>query len=467
MAGRTATRLQLSGHRFLLRRMAHALVRGDARMLDDPVRAQAVAYGVGGGLAAVVIAVGAVLALVRPDTVPRDAPILMVRDTGALYVRIDDAVHPVLNLASARLIVGRSADPVVVSAKALAELRPGPLVGIAGAPAQIGRPLDIDETGWAICDLDENAETVLRTGAGGDGTTPLPSGAALLVSARTAGAPTYLLLDGRRARIDIRDTAVVRALHLEGVRAQPVSQALLDSVPEAPAVRAPVITGVGAEGPAALHGLTVGTVVQVSRSGPAELYVVLVDGLQRVGRVAADVIRFSVPQPGDEPPVVAADVVADLPIAEDLTAARFPERVLGRGRAVVCAHWDPSSAGEAANTTVTMSDSISEGGVRLAQADGAAPNIDRVQIPPGRSVLVQADGVLRGAPVDGPLYLLNDRGVLFGVRDGQTAEHLGLAAGPVPAPWPMLARLPRGPALSRDAAAVMRDALPGVRMAPA
>lgn len=447
--------------------MAHALVRGDARMLDDPLRAQAVAYGAGCVLAAVGVAVCAVLTLVRPGTAPGQAPILMARDTGALFVRIDDTVHPVPNLASARLIVGTPANPVVVDDRVIAKFRRGPLVGIPGAPVQIGRPLGLDESGWEICDVADPAETVLVAGPADREASELRAGQGLLVSARAVGAATYLLADGWRARVDLRDIAVVRALHLEGVPVQPVSQALLDTVPEAPALQAPVIAGVGAAGPAVLGVLTVGTVVRVVRAGPAEFYVVLADGLQRIGRVAADVIRFSVAQSDGEPPVVPADVVADIPVADSLAVARFPERVLPRGLAVVCARWDPRQAGTDTNTTVSMADSLSGATVQLAQADGAGSNIDRVRIPVGRSALIQAGGVVRGATVGGPLYLLNDLGVLFGIRDAETAEHLGLGAGAVPAPWPMLAMLPRGPELNGDAASVVRDVAPGIRVAPA
>lgn len=442
--------------------MAHALVRGDARMLDDPLRAQAVAYGAGCVLATVAVAVCAVLALVRPGSVPGDAPILMARDTGALYVRIDDTVHPVPNLASARLIVGTPAHPVVVDDAVIAKLRRGPLVGIPGAPAQIGRPLAVDELGWELCDVAEPAETVLVAGRAERETSALRAGQGLLVSARAVGAPTYVLADGWRAQVDLRDIGVVRALHLEGVPVQPVSQSLLDSVPEAPALRAPVIPGLGAAGPAMLGGLAVGTVVRVERAGAAEFYVVLTDGLQRIGRVAADVIRFSVTQSAGEPPVVPADVAADVPVADSLAVARFPERVLPRGRAVVCARWDPKQTGTDTNTAVAVSDSLSSAAVQLAQADGAGPNIDRVYIPEGRSALVQAGSLVRDARVGGPLYLLTDLGVLFGIRDAETAEHLGLGDSVVPAPWPMLARLPRGPELNRDAASIVRDVVPGV-----
>ncbi|QZH57843.1 type VII secretion protein EccB [Mycolicibacterium farcinogenes] len=467
MARRPATRLQLSGHRFLLRRMAHALVRGDARMLDDPLRAQAVAYGAGCVLTAIAVAVCAVLALVHPGSAPGDAPILMARDTGALYVRIDDTVHPVANLVSARLIVGSPANPVVVEDAVIAKFRRGPLVGIPGAPMQIGRPLDLDESGWEICDVAEPAETVLVAGRTDRQASPLRGGQGLLVSARAVGAATYLLIDGWRARVDLRDIAVVRALRLEGVPVQPVSQALLDVVPEAPALKAPLIAGMGARGPAALGGIAVGTVVRVVRAGPAEFYVVLSDGLQRIGRVAADVIRFSVTQSDDEPPVVPADVVADVPVADSLAVARFPDQVMPGGRATVCARWDPRQPGPDTNTTVVLSDSLPAAGILLAQADGAGPNIDRVHISAGRSVLLQAGSVVRGTTVGGPLYLLNDLGVLFGIRDPQTAERVGLGTGVVPAPWPMLAGLPRGPELDPDAASVVRDVVPGVVAAPA
>src|SRR6476661_818081 len=118
MAGRS-TKLHVSGYRFLLRRMEHALVRGDVRMLDDPLRAQSLSLSAGAVVAAIIVAVCAVVAFVRPPGVLGSAPIVMVRDSGALYVRVGDVVHPVLNLASARLIAGTPADPEVVSASAI------------------------------------------------------------------------------------------------------------------------------------------------------------------------------------------------------------------------------------------------------------------------------------------------------------------------------------------------------------
>ena len=44
-----------------------------------------------------------------------DAAIVMSRESGALYVRVGDTLHPVLNLASARLVTGSAANPRVVN----------------------------------------------------------------------------------------------------------------------------------------------------------------------------------------------------------------------------------------------------------------------------------------------------------------------------------------------------------------
>lgn len=469
MARQPATRLQLNGHRFLLRRTAHALVRGDARMIDDPIRAQAISFTAGCVLAVVAITACAVLAFVRPGDQLGSAPILLSRNSGALYVRIGDVVHPVPNLASARLIAGAAADPVPVSDAALAQVQRGPLVGIPGAPTQIGRPLDANESGWTLCDVTDPAATALIAGRLSGHVTPLRRGQALVVTPH-GGMPaaTYVLFDGWRAAIDLRDIAVVRALRLEGIAPLAVSQTLLDSVPEAPAIRAPAIEAAGRPAPAAMGRLTVGSVVRVIRASPDpdEFYVVLAGGLQRIGRVAADLIRFTVPQPGDEPPVISAQSIADVPFVESLAVATFPQRIESRAPRVLCAGWDPSQARADTNTTLLVGDSLPDAGLQLAQADQTGPAIDRVHIPPGRSALARATGIAGDDEIQGPLYFMNDRGVLFGIQDDTAAQYLGLTVPAVPAPWPMLAMLPRGPELSRDAASVVRDSAGGSAPSP-
>ncbi|MCK0173631.1 MULTISPECIES: type VII secretion protein EccB [Mycobacteriaceae] len=459
--GRQTTRLQVSGYRFTMRRLAHALVRADVRMIDDPLRAQSVSLTAGCVIAAVALGACGVMAVLRPQGVPGDAPIVRDRVSGALHVRIGETLHPVPNLASARLITGSPAEPKTVGPSALAGLPRGPMVGIPGAPAAVGAPISAGESTWTVCDT-AMATTVLV------GPRPAESepDAALLVVARSEGpAMTYLLYGGRRAAVDLRDPAVVRALRVEGVVPRPVSRVLLDAVPESPPITAPRIADAGA--PGVLPGRPVGTVVRVARGGGSEFFVVLADGLQRIGEVTADLIRFTVRQPHGEVPDVAPDVLADAGIVDPLPVATFPARIAIADPVVPCVHWTAGQGRSAAVLGDGRELLAAPGTVELAQADGAAPNIDAVRVPAGRSAYLRPVSATGAGGSAEPRLLLTDSGVLFGVPDDDTAGSLGIAEAPLPAPWPVLARLPRGPELSRESASVVRDAVPGVPTAPA
>jgi type VII secretion protein EccB len=453
-------RLHVSGYRFLVRRMEHALVRGDVRMLDDPLRAQSLSLIAGCILTAIAIAGCAVLAFVRPQGALGNEPIMVVRESGALYVRVGDIVHPVLNLASARLVTGTPSNPVGVSQSAINAATRGPSIGIPGAPATITPPLAPDEADWAVCD---GAATTTVIAGAPNLLRELDQGRNVLVTPSSeSAATTYLLYDGRRAKVDLRNPAVVRALRLDGVVPRAVSRALLDAIPEAPQIAPPPIPAAGSPGPSPLRGFAVGSVVRVARANAVEYYVVLGNGLQRVGEVAADLIRFTDSQRDREMATVAPDVVGAVPTVDDLPVTTFPEHTGVSGEPVLCAHW--RAFGNGAKTAVLLGNSLPpEVGtpVMLAQADGEGPNVDGFVIPRGRSAYVRPTGVTGNGETAAALYYVDDLGVVFGIHDNDAARHLGLAAPAAPAPWPVLARLPRGPELSKDAASVVRDSVAG------
>ena len=436
-------------------------MRRDFAMHDDELRTQSRSLLAGCGMAILAVAGCAILALVRPQGAIGTEPIVMARETGALYVRIDDTLHPVLNLASARLVAGAPATPVAVGEADIARARRGPQVGIPGAPATIGAPLG--EQSWTVCDGDL---TVVVVGTVPSVTERLDASRSVLVTARgEAAAPTYLLYDGRRAEVDLRSTAVVRALRLDGVVPLPVSRALLDLVPEVPAITAPAIDRAGTAGPSAL-GVAVGTVVRVARAESDEFYVVVAGGVQRVSEVAADLIRFALPGRFDEVPTVAPSAIAGARVVTVLPVEHLPERAavpVGEGADLsVCAQWHSGGTDARSNTVVLTGHSVVTGfqdsAITLGQADGDGPNVDRVVVPEGRSAHVLSVGILAGVGTAGSRFLVNEEGVVFGVRDQAAAGALGLSE-PAPAPWPVLARLPRGPELSSAAASVVRDAV--------
>lgn len=460
MARQSATRLQVGARRFLIRRMTHALVRRDVAMHDDPMRAQSISLVAGCVLAAIAVAAAAAFALLRPQGIPESSPIVMGRDSGALYIRIGDTLHPVPNLSSARLIARSASNPAPASEAAIARAKRGPQMGIPGAPASVGEPL-ASQT-WMACDGERTAVMV------GD-SDPIGFDASRTVLVRPRGesaATTYLLYEGQRAKVDLRDAAVVRALRLDGVAPQPVSRTLLDVVPEVPEIAAPRIDGAGGVAPPTLRSTTVGAVVRVMRANSVEYYVVLRDGVQSVDEVAADLIRFTHDKNAGPIPAVAPAAIAATPMATELKVATFPQRArapVGSGDGLtVCAAWSRGRSTSSSNTVVLTGDSIDFEGrnlVTLAQADGAGPNVDAVLLPAGRSAYVRSARIVGDDGTTGAQFLVDDSGVVFGVQDDEAAKALGLGQSPDAAPWPVLANLPRGPLLSTEAASVIRDGM--------
>jgi type VII secretion protein EccB len=378
----------------------------------------------------------------------------MSRDSGALYARVGDAWHPVPNLTSARLIAGSDAKPVAVEAAEIDRAERGPMLGIPGAPAVIGTPLRQQESAWAVCD-DTTTTVFAADPTPADRIDRQPS--VLVTPRQDSAATTYLLYEGRRAEVDLRNPAVVWALHLDGVEPRPVSPVLLAAIPEAPPIAPLQIPGAGSPGP--LAGLPVGTVVRVTRADANDHFVVLAEGVQRIGEAAANLIRIRGSYGGHEIVSVAPDSVADVHVVDILPVSTYPGRVRpvkGAGDdGVLCAHWLPSGA----RTQLSVGEAPTGVSMELAQADGDGPNVDTVGVPPGRCAYVRATSLSGDSARTGPLYVMTGSGVLFGIPDEKTATMLGIPGTPVAAPWPVLSRLPKGPELSKDNALVARDTI--------
>jgi type VII secretion protein EccB len=239
---------------------------------------------------------------------------------------------------------------------------------------------------------------------------------------------------------------------------------LLNLVPESPPLTAPRIPGVGGRGPTALPGFLVGSVLRVSRTGGDEYYVVLRDGVQRVGQLAADLVRFTYSQGTRTAIAVAPDVIHAAPTVTRLPVSGFPERAhvsaVADG-ATLCVRWthETSDSVEVSFSVSGLPIPIGEAPVRLTQADGNGPAVDAVYLPPGRAAYVRATGVSGGNAGAGTRYLISDSGVRFAVHDDDAAHDLGLSDTMAPAPWQVLARLPAGPELSRANASVAQDIL--------
>ncbi|UGU30082.1 type VII secretion protein EccB [Mycolicibacterium smegmatis] len=472
------TRHQVSGWRFVMRRIASGVALHDTRMLVDPLRTQSRAV-LTGALILVTGLVGCfIFSLFRPGGVPGNNAILADRSTSALYVRVGEQLHPVLNLTSARLISGSPDNPTMVKTSEIDKFPRGNLLGIPGAPERMVQNAATDAE-WTVCDAVGGANpgvTVIAgpLGADGERAAPLPPDHAVLVHSDAEPNPgDWLLWDGKRSPIDLADRAVTDALGLVGqaLAPRPIAAGLFNAVPAAPALTAPVIPDAGAAPQFELSlPVPVGAVVVAyDADNTARYYAVLSDGLQPISPVLAAILRNTDSHGFAQPPRLGPDEVARTPMSRTLDTSAYPDNpvtlVEASAHPVTCAHWTkPSDAAESSLSVLSgavlpLAEGLHTVDLVGAGAGGAA---NRVALTPGTGYFVQTVGAEPGSPTAGSMFWVSDTGVRYGIdtaEDGKVVAALGLSAPPLPVPWSVLSQFAAGPALSRGDALVAHDAV--------
>jgi type VII secretion protein EccB len=490
------TRHQVTGWRFVMRRIASGIALHDTRMLVDPLRTQSRAVLMGVLLLVTGLAGCFVFSLIRPSGQVGNNAVLADRSTAALYVRVGDDLHPVLNLTSARLIVGRPVNPTTVKSSELDRFPRGNLIGIPGAPERMVQNTSHDAN-WTVCDaVSEPAQgghaaysTGVTVMAGpldshGARAATLASGQAVLVD---NGSSTWLLWDGRRSQIDLANHAVTNALGL-GVDVptpRPIAQGLFNAIPEGPLLTAPGIPSAGAPAsfsvPAPIGAVVVSYALDQSSSGAMRYYAVLPDGLQPISPVLAAILRNTNSYGLDQPPRLGADEVAKLPVSRMLDTTRYPDRqvvlVDAAKDPVTCAYWSkPAGAASSSLSLLSGSALPVPDAVRTLDLVGAGNGSSqaiatRVAMAPGTGYFTQTVGGGPTSPGTGSLFWVSDTGVRYGIDNeaesasgaaghGKTVAALGLSAPAVPIPWSMLSLFANGPTLSRSDALLAHDGLP-------
>lgn len=481
------TKHQVSGWRFVMRRIASGVALHDTRMLVEPLRSQARAVLMGLLVLATVAGGCFVFTLIWPNGAAANDPVLSDKSTSALYVRVGDQLHPVLNLTSARLIVGRPVNPTSVKSTALDKIPRGNLIGIPGAPERMVQN-DGHDADWTVCDsvAGSTAGVTVIGGPLADGGSRAGALGGQQAVLTDNGSGAWLLWNGKRSRIDLGDRAITGALGLSERGAavpQPrsIATGLFNSVPEAPALTAPMIPGAGNKPSFELRpDVPVGAVVSAhslegNSEGTVQYYAVLADGLQPISEVVAAVLRNTDSHGLDRPPLLAADDIARLPVSHGLDVSRFPERPVSLTDAVsapvTCAHWSrPAGASTSSLTLLSGSSLPLREGVRTLDLVGAGVGgtAARVALSPGTGYFVQSVSSDPTAdPSAGPLFWISDTGVRYGVNteagvnggDGDTISALGLSRPAVPIPWSVLSQFALGPTLSRADALLAHDGL--------
>lgn len=474
MPAQLTTRAQVNGYRFLLRRLQHALIRGDSRMIHDPMRGQIRAMLVGTVAAVLISAAAGVLAFFKPTPNFGTSTIMLSQTDGAMFVRIGDRLHPVLNLASARLITGKPDSPAPVDPKFLDTVPRGPLVGIIGAPNGLHRGDDMGMSSWTVCDSPEEETTVLANDPVlDDDIRVAPADQAILAS--SDGTSVFLIYDGVRAAIDPRDRVLFNALRLGNSRIRMVSPGLLNAFPQVEPIVPIVLVDAGRPATYLSSQHPVGSVLRTVDSTGEQLYVVLPGGVQPISPATADIIRYGNQQPAavSQPTDVSPAMLSTVPIVDDLPVDHYPVAVpqFAPPDGVTCMSWqrDDSAPGPISRTLVGRRLPIPRGAqpVHLATADGSGPGLDYTYLSPGTGEYVQTTG-RDGRTTAGQLFYVSDLGLRFHIADAAAATALGVVGvknginapeTAQAAPWAVVGLLPPGPELSKQAALIAHDGI--------
>jgi type VII secretion protein EccB len=476
-----SNRDQNSGHLFYNRRLKAAITRFSVRMKHDDRKQQA---AVALSIVFVLIGIGwmALLHVMKPAGLVGQSAIIGNRDTGAIYAKIDGRLYPALNLTSARLAVGSAAAPAWVKASEIAKYPTGPMIGIPGVPDSLTVTPN-STSAWSVCDTaparGSGAPPVVTSIAGELSTTgraaPMDPSQAVLVTHKGA---TYVIWGGQHSQIDPTDRSVTFNLGLDPGVTYPIeiSNALFDAMPATEPLVVPAIPKLGTPS-RWLPGSTVGSVLQTQDANGAVtgFYVLLPDGVQKITSFVADLIRTALAQGSATPTLVSPDKLIHIPVVEVLDVGYYPSGKLNfvdtAANPATCVAWQKESTDPQATITVFSGRGLpvpigmDPRLVRLVRDDRNPDSVeaDQALVLPGAANFVATTSGVATSSSRESLYWLSPQGVRFGVQwEQKTLEALGLNPGSaVQAPWPIVRTFAAGPAISRDAALLARDTIPG------
>lgn len=466
MAGfRLTTKVQVSGWRFLLRRVEHAIVRRDTRMFDDPLQFYSRAVSAGIVLSVLICLGAALLAYFKPLGKQGSDTLVVNRATNQLYVMLPGSpqLRPVYNLTSARLALGTSSEPVVVKSEELNRLPKGQPIGIPGAP--YATPVGTPASRWSLCDTVAKPESaapqvessiLIRSLATDLSVGPMKADEGMLVSFKGAN---WLVTEGGRHTIDLADRAVTSAVGIPvTAKATPISEGLFNALPNIGPWQLPQIPAAGAPNTVGLPAeLVIGSVFQTATESEPQHYVVLPDGVARVNNTTAAALRATNSYGLLQPPSVEASRVASIP--EQVYVSPLPDKALNillrQDAPVLCWSWQREPGDQSPKVTVIAGRRLpipsSAIGTGIDQIGGDAT----VYIDGGQFVRLQSPDPRVGES----LYYIDPQGVRYGVANDDAAKSLGLS-GAVNAPWPVVGLLVEGPVLSKESALLEHDTLP-------
>lgn len=452
---------QVQAYRFVQARLNAALLYGDPDRPDSPMTRLTIAMLSGVMVAVLLIAGFGVYGLVRPggkDSWRTTGVLVIEKETGARFVYDgnDQALHPVLNYASARLILNNpNPSTSLFSRDSLRGARRGAALGLAGLPDALPDGKGLIEGPWTVCSEPvEGGSPAITVVAGAAVPGPaLGDGGALLVTLPDGSA--HLLWRGRR--LLVRDPAhAAPALSLDRAAAVAVAPAWVNTVPPGPDLAAPKVAGAGQSAPYEVGSRPVrlGQVLRVGAEGgvAARYFLVTPDGVAPLTNTAA---LLTLGDPATAAAYSGASPTPiDVPLA-DLSATRqpkasilppgFPDQVpvlrpVAPGAALCAAYTDTSGA------SLDVALSTSQRSPALAAGTAAVSGGVRLALPPGRAALVSL--LPHGGQKTNTAFLVTEEGVKYPIPSVAAKSALGYGSVvPVPLPAGIADLIRTGPAL--------------------
>jgi type VII secretion protein EccB len=446
---------QLHSYQYSLQRVVAALVTHDPDPSRSPFRRVGSTALVSVLIAILALGGTAAYAAVTnrgATSATAEGTIYIEKETGARFVfyKPDNRLHPVLNYTSGRLIIGSAnATSERVPRKTLAKVARGDLMGIPGAPDALPARRDLTAGPWAVCTQQANgaAQSLLVVGDPIAGGTAATAGA-LLVQDPTDR--TFLVYGNRRFLIP--DFQPLQAAFIWSDR-QPVqvAAAWINALPAGPDL-APLPVPERGRLPRVdiLPGIRNGELIQArDGDGPSQWAVALPDGAAVVGETQARLQR-TIPGSG-QPRRISTAEFGILHMSE--AGQGFVNRALAGHPPTVpelltatqrlCLSVSPK---DGATTVLVDPDVPAEG--NPAPAAGGVRRIDRVLVPAGAGVVVEAAASPTAPAGSGTISIVTDAGLRYPVVDAATLGMLGFdGITPQRLPAELVALLPEGPAL--------------------
>lgn len=461
---------QLHSYQFMVQRVVAALVMRETDPAQSPFRRAAAATLASVLVAAIALAAIGIYGLIvgggSTNWRNKDA-VIVEKETGAVFVYRDEKLHPVLNYASALLIVGSPAPKrVLISSKSIAGVPRGTPLGIADAPDSLPSAKRLVGAPWTLCSTrpaegENGPRSVLLVGkgAGGSAVTTGRSIGENAVLARHPDGSVHLLWHSRRYRIK-NQQLVLPALGWSSQQPVRAAPALLNAVPAGDDLAPIDIAGRGEES-AAVPDITVGEVFVVETLGGGEQYAVgLRDGLAEITEVQAALIIAdprTLEKVGQRQPtkVTSAEYLnmqkADslVPRGDGVLPRSVPEVRIPEGGTICAVVRDDTGVAEVRIGTKVPDPSEA---VRTGErTEGGTVLADLVVVEPGRGAVVES--VAAPGAGGGALSVVTDLGVRYSVANREVLGMLGYGAvRPVRMPANLVALLPSGRALDPDAA---------------